>query len=682
MKNLLPFLLFILLASCSKTATNEQPPNIIFIMTDDHATQAISTYGSRINQTPNLDRIAKNGIQFNRTYCTNSICAPSRAVILTGKYSHINGVLNNSQTFDGSQQTLPKLMQKGGYQTAMVGKWHLKSHPTGFDYWNVLPGQGLYYNPVFIEMGERKQHTGYVTDLTTDFALDWLEKRDGEKPFFLMLQHKAPHRNWMPGPDHLTMYDDVDIPEPDNLFDNYEGRAIAASQQEMTIANHMDLSYDLKVHDNEDAMNDWMRNYLPRRLEAMTEEQRKAWLAAYEPKNKTFKELNPQGKDLVKWKYQRYIKDYLRCIASVDDNIGRVLDYLEEKGLSENTIVIYTSDQGFYLGEHGWYDKRFMYEESYRMPLLMQFPKKIKKGLSSDALMMNLDFAPTMLEFAGLKVPEDMQGRSFKNNAITGEGKFRNATYYHYFEYPGAHAVKRHYGIRTDQYKLIHYYHNVDEWELFDLEKDPKEMNNVYEDSEYTSIVQNLKSELEKLQIRYQDTPDNFLPNLNQTSNTHLAKNARYEFMNAPSHRYDNNASTNLTDGSYWKYSRYTSLPFDTWTGFNETDCELILDLGKETTLSQIGINCYQNPDSWIYFPEKIEFSFSKDKKNFNNIIQLNTQKEQSDFIESIQFFQNKIQNISAQYIKVSIKRKDKIPQGKPGEGKNAWLFVDEIVVE
>ena len=688
-KYLLPFsLILIFLNSCSEAEKpkNETPPNIIFIMTDDHSTQAMSAYGSRINRTQNLDRIANNGMRFDRTYCTNSICAPSRAVILTGKHSHLNGVLNNAHTFDGNQQTLPKLMQQGGYQTAMIGKWHLKSHPTGFDYWKVLPGQGDYYNPVFIEMGERKKQEGYVTDLTTDFALDWLEKRDEKKPFFLMLQHKAPHRNWMPGPKHLTMYDDVEIPEPATLFDNYEGRTSAAMNQEMTIANHMDESYDLKVDKSKNGKKGWFKDWMPNKLKSMTEKQRTDWLTAYEPKNQAFLDANLKGDELVKWKYQRYIKDYLRCIASVDENVGRVLDYLEKENLDKNTLIIYTSDQGFYLGEHGWYDKRFMYEESYRMPMLMQLPNRIKKGSSSKALLMNLDFAPTMLEFAGLPIPNDMQGKSFQNIASSGKGKLRDAAYYHYFEFPGVHAVKRHYGIRTDRYKLIHYYHDVDEWELFDLENDPQEMKNIYGEEGSKKIIAEMKDHLEKMQVEYKDTPDNFLPNLNRISKKHLALNASYNFLQKPSERYYNNALTKLTDSEYWEYSKYTTLPFDTWIGFKENDCELILDLGKTMPIQNIGINSYQNPDSWIYFPEKIEVSFSKNNasvSSFTNTQFLNI--EAINYEEGISLFdfsENIPEEIEARYLKIKIQRTEKIPEGMPGEGKNTWLFVDEIVVE
>jgi len=468
----------------------KERPNIIYIMTDDHASHAISCYGSKINKTPNLDRIAGEGMRFNNSFCTNSICAPCRAVVLTGKYSHINGKIDNSrQAFDGSQQTFPKLLQKAGYQTAMIGKWHLRSDPTGFDYWNVLPGQGLYYNPVMIEMGERKKYTGYVTDIITDHALKWIRERDPEKPFCLMYHHKAPHRNWQPDQKHLTKYDDMTMPEPDNLFDDYSNRGRAAKEQDMTIAKTMN-DRDLKLT-------------APKNL---TPEQKKHWDAAYEPKNEAFRKANLQGKELVRWKYQRYIKDYLRCIASVDDNVGRLLDYLDESGLAKNTVVVYTSDQGFYLGDHGWFDKRFMYEESLRMPLLVRYPREVKPGSVSDCLVLNLDFAATFLDYAGVPVPEDIQGESMRA-VLRGKTprNWRKSIYYHYYEYPAVHSVKRHYGVRTKRYKLIHFYHDIDEWELYDLKKDPKEMKNVLGDPAYANIVKEMKIELQALRKKYKD---------------------------------------------------------------------------------------------------------------------------------------------------------------------------------
>ncbi len=483
-----------LLPSCNSMGqmmgVKAKRPNIIFIMTDDHASHALSCYGSKINKTPNLDRLAKEGMIFKNSFCTNSICAPCRAVILTGKYSHINGVIDNRKRFDGSQQTFPKLLQKVGYQTAMIGKWHLKTDPTGFDYWNVLPGQGTYYNPAMIEMGQRKKYTGYTTDIITDHCLKWLKERKADKPFCLMYHHKAPHRRWEPGPKHLTMYDDVTIPEPDNLFDDYSNRGRAAKEQDMSIEKTMDKR-DLKL-------------VPPGNL---TPEQKKLWDAAYNPKNEAFEKANLQGKDLIRWKYQRYIKDYLRCIASVDDNVGRLLDYLDDSGLAENTIVFYTSDQGFYLGDHGWFDKRFMYEESLRMPLLVRYPKEIKPGSVNEDIVLNLDFGPTFLDFAGVEKPPDMQGRSIRNLLRRKRSKdWRKSMYYHYYEYPAVHSVKRHYGVRTRRYKLIHFYHDIDEWELYDLRKDPREMKNVFNDPSYAGTVKKLKAELQRLRKKYKDT--------------------------------------------------------------------------------------------------------------------------------------------------------------------------------
>jgi len=475
-------------------ANQQQRPNILFIFTDDHASHAMSCYGSKVNQTPNLDRIAQEGMLFNNCFCTNSICGPSRAVILTGKHSHLNGFRQNGNKFDGSQQTFPKILRKNDYQTAIVGKWHLATQPTGFDYSEILIGQGPYYNPPMIRNGKRVKHVGYTTDIITDLALDYLKNsRDPEKPFMLMFQHKAPHRNWQPGPKYLHMYDDVTIPEPDNLFDNYEGRGTAAKQQDMTIAETM-TAFDLKLTP-------------PKNL---TPEQLKVWNAAYDPKNEAFHNANLTGKDLVRWKYQRYMKDYLRCIASVDDNVGRMLDYLEESGLAKNTIVIYSSDQGFYLGDHGWFDKRFMYEESFRMPFLVRWPGVIKPGSVNNELVSNLDFAETFLDLAGAAIPDDMQGVSlvplFKGNA----DKWRDSLYYHYYEFyndrRSAHMVRRHNGVRTKRFKLIDFY-NLGEWELYDLKKDPREMTNVYADPEYAQVVTDLKKELKRLQAQYQ-VPD------------------------------------------------------------------------------------------------------------------------------------------------------------------------------
>ena len=473
----------------------QKKPNIIFIMSDDHAAQALSCYGSKINQTPNLDRIAREGMRFDQCFCTNGICAPSRAVILTGKHSHLNGVLDNRMVFDGDQPTFPKLLQQAGYQTAMIGKWHLKSDPTGFDYWNVLPGQGHYYNPDLIEMGVKTRHSGYVTDIITDIAIDFMKnKRSQEKPFLLMFHHKAPHRNWQPAPRHLQMYDNEIFPEPETLFDDYSSRSQAAYEQEMTLRDHMQDEYDLKMGPPPERLN---------------EQQVEAWEAAYAPKRKAYAEKKLAGSELVKWKYQRYMQDYLGCIAAVDENMGRILDFLKEMNLDGETVVIYTSDQGFYLGEHGWFDKRFMYEESLRMPLLVRFPGGIEAGSVNANMVSNLDFAPTLLELAGVTIPPDMQGRSFKKLLQAAKVRdWRESIYYHYYEYPAVHMVKRHYGIRTKRYKLMHFYHDIDAWELYDLEKDPRELKNVYQHPDYAGVLPELKSELKRLQALYGDSDE------------------------------------------------------------------------------------------------------------------------------------------------------------------------------
>ena len=458
-------------------------PNIIFIMTDDHAAHAMSCYGSRINQTPQMDRIADGGMRFDNCFCTNSICAPSRATILTGTYNHVNGVTTLGAKLDGRQLTFPKLLQANGYQTAMIGKWHLGhggvNDPTGFDYWNVLPGQGLYHNPEMIEMGETKVIPGYVTDIITDLSLDWLRARDEDRPFFLMYHHKAPHRRWEPDDKHAHMYDDVDIPEPETFDDDYSNRAEAAA------AATMRVDRDLTEHD--------LKQPVPEGLSPAAEKS---------------------------WKYQRYIKDYLACVASVDDNIGRVLDYLDEEGLADDTIVVYTSDQGFFLGDHGWYDKRFMYEESLRMPFLIRYPRQIAAGSVNEDMILNVDFAPTFLDYAGIEIPAEMQGRSFRAllNGETPDG-WQTSMYYRYWMHLAHHGVYAHYGVRTTRYKLIYYYADAlgtpgsiedtkePEWELFDLEADPREMNSVYHDPAYAAVVQELRGELRRLQLEVGDEP-------------------------------------------------------------------------------------------------------------------------------------------------------------------------------
>ena len=476
----------ILLAGCT-SSTEDAPPNIIFIFTDDHSANAISAYGSVINETPNIDRLAREGMLFQNCFVTNSICAPSRATILTGTYNHINGQITNRETFDGSQLTFPKLLSEAGYETAMIGKWHLRSAPTGFDFWRVLIGQGPYYNPPIRSATDTVQYTGFTTEIITDLTMDWLNSgRDASKPFMLMYQHKAPHRRWEPGPDYLTMYDDVEIPEPPTLFDDYSGRSSAPTRQNMQISENLSAR-DLKITP-------------PTNL---TTEQLATWEAAYGPKNDEIRQNPLTGDDLTRWKYQRYIKDYLRSVAAVDDNIGRLLQYLDESGLAENTIVIYNSDQGWYLGEHGWYDKRWMYEESLRTPLIVRWPGHINAGSINTDFVSNLDFAATFLDLAGVTPPENMQGKSLKPMFL-GEtpSDWRTSHYYQYYEYPASHCVPRHYGVRTDRYKLIYFY-MLDEWELFDLETDPNELKSEYDNPEYADIVSDMKAELRRLRTVY-----------------------------------------------------------------------------------------------------------------------------------------------------------------------------------
>jgi len=484
------------LGRCSPSAQKAvRPPNIVFIMADDHAAQAIGCYGSRLNQTPHIDRLAREGVRFDNCFCTNGICAPSRAGILTGKYSHLNGVRDNSVAFDGTQETFSKVLQAAGYETALLGKWHLKSDPTGFNYWNILPGQGEYYNPELIEMGRLERRSGYVTDILTDLAVGFLEARkDSPRPFLLMLHHKAPHRNWQPAERHMALYDKVQFPEPPTLFDDYATRSRAAAEQEMTIRDDMTLESDLKLGPAPDGLND---------------AQKKAWEAAFGPKREAFQKAGLSGNALVRWKYQRYLQDYLGCVAAVDESMGRVIDALDRSGLAGNTLVVYTSDQGFFLGEHGWFDKRFMYEEALRMPLVMRLPGRIPPGSVNKDMVTNLDLGPTFLDCAGLQMPASMQGKSFLPLLLGRTvGGWSKSIYYHYYEYPADHMVKRHYGVRTGRYKLIHFYHDIDAWELYDLEKDPRELLNIYDDPAYAGVRRELEEELARLQKKYGDSEE------------------------------------------------------------------------------------------------------------------------------------------------------------------------------
>ncbi|WP_409024992.1 sulfatase [Jiulongibacter sediminis] len=537
MNNLLPLqkgmlALFSLLAlglstSCESDKKSERP-NIVFIMSDDHAYQAISAYDNKLIETPNIDRIAERGMLFNNASVTNSICAPSRATILTGKHSHLNGKVDNVNPFDTTNVTFPQLLQEAGYQTAMFGKLHFGNNPKGFDQFKILPGQGSYYNPDFITKNEGEiKVNGYVTDIITDMTLDWLSnEREAEKPFMLMYLHKAPHRSWYMAERHMEEYTNKTFPEPETLFDDHEGMP-AAKVAEMNISGNMGWARDLKIYPetmdemgvDEIGFDKQGFDYAYGRLDSS---QKANFDAFYKKRSEDLKERYPNmtAEDLTRWRYQVYMQDYLGTIKSVDENVGRVLDYLEENDLMDNTIIVYTSDQGFYLGEHGWFDKRFIYDESFKTPLLVSWPNRIKAGTTSDELVQNLDFAETFLDVAGVEQPADMQGKSMMP-VLTGdlENWDRDAVYYHYYEHPSEHNVNRHYAAVTKDYKLIHYYFDQNYWELIDRKKDPNEQHNYYDDPAYADIRKEMHATLDALREQYGDNEtisqkyiDDFMP--------------------------------------------------------------------------------------------------------------------------------------------------------------------------
>ena len=527
LKNIIVVSFVFLSMSCSFEIDDR--PNILFIMSDDHAYQAISAYDNRLIDTPNIDRIADDGILFSNASVTNSICAPSRAVILTGKHSHINGKIDNLAKFDDSQITFPQLFQKAGYQTAMFGKLHFGNNPKGFDDFLILPGQGSYINPLFLGKDKDTIINGHVTDIITDLTLNWFKsKRDESKPFLMMYLHKAPHRPWWPTPEKFAEFYEKKFPEPETLFDDYTNRGTAAKTAEMNILKHMQYMHDSKIRpETMEIMSDVEPKMIYTRDDGtittpsvgrfngpygrMNESQRRKYDITIDKINDDFKNNWPKMNDIekMKWKYQRYMQDYLATISSVDDNVGRVLDYLEETGLDKNTIVVYTSDQGFYLGEHGWFDKRFIYDQSFKTPLLIKWPNVIKPGITNDELVQNLDYAQTFLEAAMIDIPDDMQGESLipllKGNS---QEWTRDAVYYHYYEYPSVHMAKRHYGIVNKDFKLVHFYFDVDEWELYDRLNDPNEMNNVYNDPNYKDVVEALTLELSDLRKKYKDSDE------------------------------------------------------------------------------------------------------------------------------------------------------------------------------
>ena len=484
----------------------KKPLNIVYIMTDDHTAQMMSCYDKRYMHTPNLDRIAEHGVRFTSSYVANSLSGPSRACMITGKHSHANGFTDNTTcVFDASQPTFPKMLQRAGYQTAVFGKWHLESLPTGFDKWEIVPGQGDYYNPRFIEMnGDTINQKGYLTDLITDKSIDWIEnQRDKGKPFCILIHHKAIHRNWLSKIEDLHLYEDRTFPVPRNFYDDYEGRPAAAAQ-EMSIDKDMDLIYDLKM-DRDDLNSSLKPTYL-NMIKRMNPQERKAWHEFYDSIASDFYSRDLKGRELAEWKFQRYVRDYMKVVKSLDDNVGRVLDYLEKSGLIENTLVVYTSDQGFYIGEHGWFDKRFMYEESFHTPLIMRLPEGFDRRGDISEMVQNIDYAPTFLEIAGAPIPDDMQGMSLMP-LLRGDKnvKWRDALYYHFYEYPAEHSVKRHYGVSNGRYKLIHFYNDIDHWEFYDLLNDPYEMHNIYNVPAVKPLVEKMRHRLVELQKQYKD---------------------------------------------------------------------------------------------------------------------------------------------------------------------------------
>ncbi|WP_233165679.1 sulfatase family protein [Pedobacter sp. ASV12] len=481
-------------------AQKQNRPNIVIIISDDHALSTIGAYGAKYGASPHIDQLAKQGVTFTNAFVNNSLCAPSRATLLTGKYSHVNGLRDNRDQFDAAQDVFPRRLQQAGFQTAWIGKWHLKNYPQGFDYWSILPDQGQYYNPDLIGMqGDTVRKEGYCTDIITNLTVDWLDKRDKTKPFCVIIGQKAPHRPWMPDARDLRRFEQVKFALPPNFYDDYQDR-IAAQTQDMSIAKTMQLGYDLKMKndpaDPKSAMN------ATKRMNAV---QQRAWNAYYDSVQNDMVKQQLSGKALIEWKYQRYMKDYLATTVSLDRNIGEIMDYLDKNKLSENTIVVYTSDQGFYMGEHGWFDKRFMYEESMHAPFIMRYPKVVKPHSKVSQLVSNVDFAPTFLDLAGVSVPKEIQGKSFVQVLKNGKEKIRESVYYHYYEFPAEHSVRKHFGIRTDRYKLIRFYGQQDFWEFYDLKTDPHEMKNLYNDKSKQALIATLKAKLLALTIENKD---------------------------------------------------------------------------------------------------------------------------------------------------------------------------------
>ena len=540
MKTSIPRTLLTAIPALAAAGCTENPaprPNVIFILMDDAGYGDFGCYGQQKSETPNIDALSECGVRFTDMYSAAPLSSPARCGLLTGRHAgHAqirandemewrgdvwnheamlrDSTLEGQAPLEAGTPTLGSVMQQAGYATAMIGKWHLISEPQGFDHWSILSGQheqGDYYDPDFWEDGKHIVEKGYATDIITDKAIKFLEGRDKNKPFCMMYHQKAPHRNWMPAPRHLGMFNNTVFPEPATLFDTYEGRGSAAIEQDMSIEHTLTNDWDLKLLTREEMLKD-TTNRLYSVYKRMPVEVQDKWDSAYAQRIAEYRKGDLKGKALISWKYQQYMRDYLATVLAVDENIGRLLNYLEKIGELDNTIIVYTSDQGFFLGEHGWFDKRFMYEECQRMPLIIRYPKAIKAGSTSNAISMNVDFAPTFLDFAGVEVPSDIQGASLKP-VLENEGKtpadWRKAAYYHYYEYPAEHSVKRHYGIRTQDFKLIHFYNDIDEWEMYDMKADPREMNNIFGKAEYAKKQKELMQLLEETQKQYKDNdPD------------------------------------------------------------------------------------------------------------------------------------------------------------------------------
>ncbi|MBT4401862.1 MAG: sulfatase [Bacteroidetes bacterium] len=642
----LSFIALLYFASSCNQLDNQ--PNILFIMSDDHAAHAISAYGSLVNKTPNIDRLATEGMRFDQMMVSNSICAPSRATLLTGKFNHQNGFLQNGYSFDGSQQTFPKLLQEAGYETAIIGKWHLKSEPTGFDHYNVMPGHGRFYDCWFKEKGKTWRDgvaggeviEGYLTDVITDLSIDWLKNRKSDKPFCLMVHHKAPHSPHHPDSTHANMYEDVVLPEPATLYDDWATRSEAENMTEFS-----------KIADC---------NY---------------------PEYKDLVESIPDLGERTRIMYQEYMKGYIRLVASLDENIGRLLNHVDQAGLKEKTIVIYTSDNGFFLGDHGFYNKMWMYEEALHIPMIVRYPKEIKAGSSNDLMVQNIDFAPTFLDYAGANIPPDIQGLSFRT-ILNGKNPkdWRDKIYYHYYE---GYEIPEQFGIRTKTDKLVCFPNSGDQpyWELFDLENDPQELNNIYNQAS-TGVQKDLMEDLNTLRKQYGDTLDLSGSNTRfiQIENTAKGQALKLKYPNSP--KYPGGSDHPLTDGIINHVSPRWAFDYSKWVGFEVNDLDALLDFGESVMLNKVSVRFLDKLDSWIFPPETVQISVSSDGKKFIALpVKLDKERAEGG-VAFIHHFNAETNNLSVRFIRVYAKNVAICPGWHPGDGGKAWMFVDEIIIE